>query len=158
MIRKALIASTLLLSFISGCGHRTPSDSDLFNEPAAIATGKLPYNPFAWKVITSGIHPRQHTMSTLYGNDSAITSARAGKSYSPRAVLALVTWTQREDPHWFGGRIPGAVQSIEFVTVGQPGTYQRFTGPDAQPDASVDPQTASARQIAILAEHAAVMP
>ena len=28
--------------------------------------------------------------------------------YSAGAVLALVTWTQREDPHWFGGRIPDA--------------------------------------------------
>jgi hypothetical protein len=32
-------------------------------------------------------------------------------------VLALVTWAQRDDPHWFGGRIRDAPQSIEFVQI-----------------------------------------
>ena len=145
---------------VSGCGHRTPTNSDLFNGPAAIAAGKLPYNPLAWKVISSSISPMQHTMSTLYGNDSAIASARAGKSYADGAVLALVTWTQREDPHWFGGRIPGSIQSIEFVTVASQAaaSYQRYTGPELQRDPAADPQIAASRRDAILAERASVMP
>jgi hypothetical protein len=47
-------------------------------------------------------------------------------------VLALVTWVQRDDPHWFGARIPGALQSVEFVQVaaaGQTSNYRRFAGP-----------------------------
>jgi hypothetical protein len=47
-------------------------------------------------------------------------------------VLALVTWSQREDPHWFGGRIPDNPQSVEFVEVDAPGNrpnYRCYDGP-----------------------------
>ena len=46
-------------------------------------------------------------------------------------MLALVTWVQRDDPHWFGGRIPDMPESVEFVQVpatGQTISYQRFAG------------------------------
>jgi hypothetical protein len=45
-------------------------------------------------------------------------------------VLALVTWAQRDDPHWFGARIPGVPQSVEFVSVAAGGqtSYRRFAG------------------------------
>jgi hypothetical protein len=52
-------------------------------------------------------------------------------AYPAGAVLALVTWAQREDPHWFGARIPDRPQSVEFVQVtagGGQGTYRRFSG------------------------------
>jgi hypothetical protein len=39
-------------------------------------------------------------------------------------VLALVTWHQQEDRHWFGGRIPGQVQAVEFVVP----TLMQLTG------------------------------
>ena len=47
-------------------------------------------------------------------------------------MLALVTWAQREDPHWFGGRIPDVTLSIEFVAISRAGhknEYRRFAGP-----------------------------
>jgi hypothetical protein len=72
-------------------------------------------------------------MATLYGNDAAMLAAqtrRPGAAYPTGAALALVTWAQREDPHWFGAHIPERPQSVEFVQVGsgvQPG-YQRFAG------------------------------
>ena len=91
-------------------------------------------------------------MSTLYGNDLAVESARAGRDlYADGSVLSLVTWTQREDPHWFGARIPGKVQSVEFETIGKDSTksgYQRFEGPDLRPATLSDAQTASARRTA----------
>jgi hypothetical protein len=81
------------------------------------------------------VDPQEHTMSALYGNTAAIESATAPGTgpipYSPGSVLALVTWVQRDDPHWFGGRIPGSVQSVEFVqteAAGKAGRYQRFSG------------------------------
>jgi hypothetical protein len=81
------------------------------------------------------VDPQAHTMSALYGNTAAIESATAPGTgpipYSPGSVLALVTWVQRDDPHWFGGRIPGSVQSVEFVqteAAGKAGRYQRFSG------------------------------
>lgn len=161
MTRLIFPGAALLLILASGCGHRRPSDSDLFNQPAAIAASKLPFNPLSWKIITSSIDTQRHTMSALLGNDLAIRSARAGHpGYPDGAVLSLVTWSQREDPHWFGGRIPDGVQTIEFVMVGgkDAGTsYQRYEGPHLQP-ARPDAQFASARRDAILAERAAVMP
>jgi cytochrome P460 len=58
-------------------------------------------------------------------------SAPGPIAYTPGSVLALVTWMQREDPHWFGARIPAAPQSVEFVQAGaadKAGHYLRFSG------------------------------
>ena len=63
-------------------------------------------HPLTGKIITSFVNTRDGTMSTLYGNDIAVKSARAGQVYPVGAVVSLVTWSQRDDPHWFGGRIP----------------------------------------------------
>ena len=55
----------------------------------------------------------------------------ASVKYPPGAVLALVTWGQREDPHWFGARIPDVPASVEFVEVGgesKTDSYSRFVG------------------------------
>jgi hypothetical protein len=108
------------------------------NQAAALPTG-LPYQPLDWNAITMFVDPQAHTMSALYGNPAAITStdtrgsASGPLTYTPDSVLALVTWVQREDPHWFGGRIPASPQSVEFVQVGaasKAGGYQRFSGSD----------------------------
>ena len=61
----------------------------------------------------------------------------SGRVYPTGAVLALVTWVQRDDPHWFGGRIPNMPESVEFVQVGATGqttSYRRFAGKDAVED------------------------
>jgi hypothetical protein len=54
-----------------------------------------------------------------------------GTAYPQGSVLALVTWQQRDDPHWFGARIPDVPLSIEFVHVmpGNKQVYQKFQGP-----------------------------
>jgi hypothetical protein len=84
------------------------------------------------------VNPQDHTMATLYGNETAVRSlnlrgadAATAPSYASGAVLALVTWGQRDDPHWFGARIPSAPQSLEFVQVQSQGarnSYSRFAG------------------------------
>jgi hypothetical protein len=79
------------------------------------------------------VDPRTRTMAMLYGNDAAmlaIEARTAGGTYPAGSVLALVTWAQRDDPHWFGARIPDRPLSVEFVLAGseQP-VYQRFAGP-----------------------------
>ena len=84
------------------------------------------------------VDPRSHTTATLYGNNAAmraVSSAPSGEGKAPAyptgAVLALVTWVQRDDPHWFGGRIPDAPQSVEFVRIAKAGEtdeYRRFAG------------------------------
>jgi len=60
--------------------------------------------------------------------------------------LALVTWTQRDDPHWFGGRIPDTPESVEFVqvaTAGQKNEYRLFAGSNLPEERS----TASASEL-----------
>jgi hypothetical protein len=95
------------------------------------------------------VDPATRTMATLYGNDAAVRAALARQSAPAGAVLALVTWAQRDDPHWFGARIPHAPQSVEFVQVaaaGQTNTYRRFAGPGLVEDngaASAAPQRES---------------
>jgi len=85
-----------------------------------------PIDPREGKVITSGIDTRSKTMFTLYGNDIAAGNARTttGHAYPAGAVLTLVTWVQKEDPHWFGANIPGPVQSVEKVTIPATGPSQ----------------------------------
>jgi hypothetical protein len=99
---------------------------------AAALPANLPYQPLSWSAITMYVDPKTHTMATLYGNDAAMRAALARQAAPAGAVLALVTWVQRDDPHWFGARIPSAPQSVEFVqvaAVGQRSSYRRFTGP-----------------------------
>ena len=98
--------------------HDAGAPSDLFNGNAALPAD-LPNQPLQWRVITSYVDKSHSTMSTLYGNDAAIAQARSAPplAYPPGAELALVTWQQQEDRHWFGGRIPDKPLSIEYVTV-----------------------------------------
>jgi hypothetical protein len=117
----------LLLGVVCGCRGRTIADSDLYNVQAALPAG-LPYPVLEWKAITTSVDRGDETMATLFGNDAAVSAARAGVAYPAGAVLGLVTWREREDPHWFGARIPGEVVSVEFVAVGATTVCREFAG------------------------------
>jgi hypothetical protein len=121
--------------------------AEVANNSAAALSASLPYQPLGWSAITMFVDPSAHTMATLYGDATALRSARAGQSdpsggrgapaYSAGSVLALVTWVQRDDPHWFGARIPAVPRSVEFVQVANPGEtnrYRHFTSPDFTED------------------------
>jgi len=149
-------SGALMLAGCSGNARKVhPASTNL----QARVQGQLPYNPLAWKPITTFANAHASTASTLYGNDAAVTYARttAGSAYPAGAVLALVTWQQRDDPHWFGARIPGAPQSVEFVTIGAQPEYALYRG---SPLAHVDvaAKEAAARIDALTHERAAVMP
>jgi hypothetical protein len=117
------------------------------NRAAALPVG-LPYNPLQWNAITMYVDPKSQTTATLYGNDIAMQAVRARRgdpvspAYQPGSVLALVTWAQRDDPHWFGGRIADTLKSIEFIQVAsarQTNSYRQFALPglnEIQPAAS----------------------
>ena len=145
--------------------HDAPAPTDLFNRDAALPAD-LPYQPLRWRVITSSVDHTHSTMSTLYGNDAAVDHARTSPqtSYPAGAVLSLVTWDQQEDRHWFGGRIPGKVHSIEFVAVatgseGNPSySYQTYTGSPPQKAADQDAPSVQPRIDEIVGLKAAVMP
>jgi hypothetical protein len=114
---------------------------EVVNNGAAGLPVSLPYQPLRWRVITMYVDPKTHTTAMLYGDDAAMKAVQVrgaapaegldGTAYAAGAVLALITWVQRDDPHWFGARIPGFPQSVEFVQVavaGHAGKYQRFAG------------------------------
>jgi hypothetical protein len=110
---------------------------EIVNNQAAALPASLPYQPLDWRAITMYVDPNGHTMSSLYGNDKAMQSvdaqsnASGAPAYAPGSVLALVTWVQRDDPHWFGARIPAMPKSVEFVEVatsGQMNQYRSFGG------------------------------
>jgi hypothetical protein len=91
------------------------------NSAAAFFPSSMPWQPLGWQPITMYVDPKTHTTATLYGNDAAKQvlerGGAPGLAYSSGSVLALVTWAQRDDPHWFGGRIPDTPQSVEFVQI-----------------------------------------
>jgi len=104
---------------------------EVVNNAAAALPASLPYQPLGWGAISMYVDPKAHTMATLYGNEAAMQAVRArgtAAGYPPGALLALVTWAQREDPHWFGARIPDRPLSVEFVQAGEKPGYQRFAG------------------------------
>lgn len=158
---KFFVLTAAALFAFTGCNSTRPAPASI-NQQATLK-GALPYNPLAWRVVTSWTNQRNATMSTLYGNDLAVDYARShdDHAYPAGAVLALVTWAQRDDPHWFGARIPSTPQSVEFVRVqphGQSPVYERYQG---SPLARVNAESAeAAAQHAeyLLSQRAAVMP
>ncbi|MDQ1450465.1 MAG: hypothetical protein QOK38_331 [Acidobacteriaceae bacterium] len=161
--RMMLAAVAALLLFTAGCSHHAPTERDLFNVDAALPAG-LPVAPLEWRVITSSIDREHHTMATLFGNDAAVASARSATdavTYPAGSQLALVTWVQKDDGHWFGARIPQRFVSMEMVTVAAAADgktaakYARF-GADGRLAGGSDQD--AAREDAILAERASFMP
>jgi hypothetical protein len=114
------------------------SRDEVVNNRAATLSQSLPYQPLGWNVVTMFVDPKTRTMAALLGNEVAMQGVRTGSgsgkssAYPAGSVLALVTWSQREDPHWFGGRIPDNPQSVEFVETGasgRAGSYRCYDGP-----------------------------
>jgi hypothetical protein len=150
---------------LAGCAKDVPAAHARLNYDAS-PLGSLPANPLHWKVITSSIHPADSTMSTLYGNDIAVAYARshAERDYPAGAILSLVTWTQQEDPRWFGAKIPFHVKSVEFVFVNAADSgksvysYQSFDGSPLRKSSEEAGSTPSAHAESLLSQRAAVLP
>lgn len=158
--RKRVLALAVMAVSLAGCRGKQPAETDLLNTAAKLPSG-LPVDPLGWRVVTTMADRAQGTAVTLTANDKAILFTGIGK-YPVGSQLALTTWQEREDPHWFGARIPGQFVRMELVTVragadGQPVTaYQRFEGEPAR-EAANAPED-EARKSAILAMRTAEMP
>jgi hypothetical protein len=123
-----------------GC-HTPVRDKDyVFTTPPRLP--ELPPAAAPWALITSWTDRSQATMSTLYGNAAAVQYARshAEHEYPADAKLALVTWTQQDDPHWFGARIPREQKSVEVI------------------DVATDDHSPGSRAASLLSRRAAVIP
>jgi hypothetical protein len=122
--------------------------SEVVNNAAAALPATLPYQPLAWSAVTMYVDRNARTVSALYGNATAMEAVHSrgpnpdeagGPSYPAGSVLALVSWGQRDDPHWFGARIPDAPRSVEFVQVADQESgdhYQRYAGAGLAEDLS----------------------
>jgi heme-binding protein/cytochrome P460 len=110
--------------------------AELINAKASLPSS-FNFGRMGLKVMTSMINKKMATMSTLYANDEALHAVMTGAKETPAgAVLALVTWKQQEDKHWFGANIPGDLQSVELVKANRSDAhtasliYQRYDGKD----------------------------
>ncbi len=139
--------------------------SEVTNTHAAALPANLPYQPLGWNAITLYVDPHAHTIAVLFANPqaaaavSARTPSPAAPAYPAGSVLALVTWVERNDPHWFGARIPDAPQSVEFAQINaapQPAGYLRFSG--ASGAEAPNPANASQRTHLLLTLPAAPLP
>ena len=172
---SALALASLSLTVIagsvsSGCpsSNRVTPFTVSVNENASLSADQssaLPANPLKWRIITSLIDPQASTMSTLYGNDIAVQYARSNTThdYPAGSQIALVTWTRRDDPRYFGAKIPDHLKSIEFVSVTElPGeiniTYEKFEGTPLTKTASEQSSKPPVPAQALMALRAAVLP
>lgn len=163
--RIACLCSFTLLLSMAGCGNSgSPVKAEL-NESASLPDN-LPFHPLQWRVISTAINKPESSMYTLYGNDLAIEYARSNpkNDYPAGAVLALVGWVQRDDEHWFGGKIPDRVRSVEFVEV-KPGAdhrpsyvYQDYEGRPLKKTGAYEGLVPNERVAYLLSQRAAVMP
>jgi hypothetical protein len=158
------VLAAILLLVLFGCSRSNARVQTRFNNDAELS-GELPYNPLQWEVIASTLNHSDHTMATVLGNDHAIAYARKSVSheYSAGSVISVITWSQQEDPRWFGGKIPGKVRAVEFLEV-QPGTdhgrtylYTMYGGLPLRKLISTEERTPTGRAAYLLAQRAAVM-
>jgi hypothetical protein len=171
--------NALFTTECTNCHKPMQGNDFVFTTPLNLNQGILlpngiSINPLDWKVVSSSVNSRKGTMSTLFGNDAALKSARTGtgQGYSPGSELSLVTWNQKEDTHWFGARIPGSIQSVEWIRFGdaaggkpsphyqkyEDGSLVKYEGNSLDKKAGDDPQPIRDRIAFILGLRASVMP
>jgi hypothetical protein len=143
-MRHLLLLSIIALLLFSACNNNQPDKAALYNE-SALLPDTLLQNISDWKVISTVYNRNHKTMSALYSRDSA---------------LCLVTWRQQDDQHWFGGRIPGNTESVEWVQFHTPNrkpSYALYKGNPLQKDVA-DTATVRERVDYIVSRKALVMP
>lgn len=129
---------------------------EVVNSAAASLPTNLPWQPLHWRALTMYVDRKTHKVATLFANDRALqvldrkdSSIGTRPVYQSGSVLALVTWAQRDDPHWFGGRIPNTPLMVEFVQVSpersseQYRVYQGESFVESRPDAGYAAQRAN---------------
>jgi hypothetical protein len=135
--------SRILLSIVlllSACNEHnpTPGVGELNNEASLPAS--FNFSKMGLKVVCSTINQRLGTMSILYGNDPAKSTAQAGDGkFLPGTVFAFITWKQHADKRWIGANIPGQLVSVEILKAAAGHSqgviaYNKFKGADLHAD------------------------
>jgi hypothetical protein len=158
------VVGVVIAMTIVGCVKQNPRTIAKIDSDAS-PKGQFPWEPMDGYVITTWIDPHAGTMATLYGNEVAVAQANANDriGYPPGSIVSLVTWKQKEDPRWFGAKVPGTVQSVEFVTVaGSEGRtiyhYRRFEGSPSAQTSSSDGPAPNERSVFLLSQSRSPMP
>lgn len=132
------------------------SGQEVLNNAAVRFPKELAFNPLEWAPSTIFSDPQKQTISVLFvtpkNTDSGTGSNPSGSD------MALVTWTERDDPHWFGARIADSVVSVEVVRPGAENQleYRRFA--EAGTDSATTIAAKDARSRLIAGLHAAQLP
>ena len=159
------VLSAALLLVLVGCSQPNARVKTRLNREAEVS-GELPYNPLQWEVIASTLNHNDHTSATVLGNDRAVAYARknSAHAYPAGSVLSVITWSQQEDPRWFGGNILSNVRSVEFFEVqsgpdrGGTYLYTLYGGSPLRKLVSTEEKSPTGRAAYILGQRAAVMP
>jgi hypothetical protein len=159
------LLAVVLLLVLAGCSQPNARVQTRFNHNAELS-GELPYDPLQWEVLASTLNHNDHTLATVLGNDQAIAYARKNVSheYPAGSVISAITWSQQEDPRWFGGNIPDRVRSVEFLEVrsgpdhGWTYLYTMYGGSPLRKLISTEERPPTGRAANLLAQRAAVMP
>jgi hypothetical protein len=155
-MRSAYILLAFTAIMLTACTSTT-NNIALVNDAASLPPS-FNFGKMGFKVINSSINKKLGTMSTLYGNESALKAAGTGAATAGE-VFALVTWKQQTDDHWFGAKIPANLLSVEYVKTGETGnpvSYQKFTGKNLV--LSADTSNSQARIKYISDQKPSVMP
>ena len=155
-MKNVTIPGFLTLLILTGC-----SKENSYNESASLSDSTKISSVLEGKVLTSMVNKKEKTMATLYGNDIAVEYARNSKDhkYPAGSELSLVTWSQKEDVHWYGANIPGEIKSVEIVKYQSPNaaTLVCYQGKNLELQ-KPDFKTAVTRIAFISNQRAAVLP
>lgn len=130
---KNLIVYLIMSVLVVSCNSK--KEYEPVNENASLPAS-FDFNAMNLKVVTSSINHKKQTMITLYGTDSAINDLKDNleKNEGKERILALITWSQKEDPYWYGAKIPNNLLSVEIIKSRQPFSenseilYQKYEG------------------------------
>lgn len=130
---KNLIVYLIVSAFIVSCSSK--NEYEPVNENASLPEN-FDFNAMNLQVVTSSINHKKQTMMTLYGNASAINELKGtpAKNEDKERVLALITWSRKDDPYWYGAKIPDHLLSVEMIRTNRPLSdssgiaYHRYEG------------------------------
>jgi hypothetical protein len=150
MKKLSILMILAIYAALSAC-QSSPPAKHLLNTDASLPA-KHSIADKGLRVIASFINKKEQTMSTLYGNTAAFNQLKDGAKPVAGQELTLITWLQKDDPHWFGARIPGKVSLIETIKIEAVAgnttvNYQKFKGADLIADADT---TGNAGRIAFM--------
>lgn len=163
---SALLTCAAALILLNGCATPNPRVATKLNQPASLPSS-LPFDPLHHgQIITSWVDQNTSSMSTLYGNETAVRHARTSpeSAYPDGSILAVVTWKQREDDRWFGGKIPSQLHTVELLRVSENAKHEptfaltQYSGSPLRAGEEKQETQPSERTAWILSQHAAILP